>query len=206
MNEYLLAMVSMTSFAFATSASPGPVNIVAAMSGAEFGVKRSCGYVLGATIGFVSILLGIGIGFGSAFVSNRTMSSALAIAGALYMLYLSYKLATAKPDPAEKSAAPPPRFINGAIAQWLNPKAWIVSISTISIYVANSTNYSLYLSSFGAIFFVICFVSILGWVIMGCKASTMLNGNYGVFNKIMAGLLALSVVYFIVEFVVLGRS
>lgn len=196
----------MTSFAFATSASPGPVNIVAAMSGAEFGVKRSCGYVLGATIGFVSILLGIGIGFGSAFVSNRAVSNALAIAGAFYMLYLSYKLATAKPGPTEKNTAPPPRFINGAIAQWLNPKAWIVSISAISIYVANSRNYSLYLSSFGAIFFVICFISILGWVIMGCKASTLLNGNYGVFNKIMAGLLALSVVYFIVEFVVLGRS
>ena len=63
MSEYLVAVLSMASFAFATSASPGPVNIVAAMSGAEFGIKRSCSYVLGAALGFVTILVGIGVGF-----------------------------------------------------------------------------------------------------------------------------------------------
>jgi hypothetical protein len=46
----------------------------------------------------------------------------------------------------------------------------------------------------------------LGWVVVGSKASSTLNGNYSVFNKVMAGLLALSVIYFIVDFVVLGRA
>jgi threonine/homoserine/homoserine lactone efflux protein len=206
MSEYLVALLSMASFAFATSASPGPVNIVAAMSGAEFGIKKSCSYVLGAAVGFVTILIGIGVGFGSILVSNRTITNALAISGAMYMLYLAYKLATSKPGATCQDVAPPPRFINGAIAQWLNPKAWIVSVSAISIYLANSKNYALYLSSFGAIFFIICFLSILGWVVVGSRTSRLLNGNYGAFNKIMAALLAMSVVYFVVEFVMLGRS
>jgi hypothetical protein len=67
-------------------------------------------------------------------------------------------------------------------------------------------DYTLYLAIFCAIFFVVCFFSILGWVIVGSKASSTLNGNYSVFNKVMAGLLALSVIYFIVDFVVLGRA
>jgi threonine/homoserine/homoserine lactone efflux protein len=205
MNEYLIAVLSMASFAFATSASPGPVNIVAAMSGAEFGVRRSFSYVLGATIGFVAVLLGIGIGFGNFLVSNQAITKSLAIAGSIYMLYLAYKLATSKSGATKRDTGPPPRFINGAIAQWLNPKAWIVSISAISIYVANSSHYSLYLSIFGAIFFVVCFLSILGWVVVGSRTSALLNGNFGLFNKIMAALLTLSIVYFLVEFVVLDR-
>ena len=96
--------------------------------------------------------------------------------------------------------------MSGAIAQCLNPKTWIICISAISIYVVNSKDYTLYLSIFCAIFFVVCFFSILGWVIVGSKASSTLNGNYSVFNKVMAGLLALSVIYFIVDFVVLGRA
>ncbi|PRC92333.1 LysE family translocator [Solimicrobium silvestre] len=206
MNEFLTVVLSMSSFAFATSASPGPVNIVAAMSGAEFGIKRSYGFVLGATIGFVAILLGVGIGIGHTLASNKTISNSLAIAGSIYMLYLSYQLATSKPSKSELTTIPAPRFISGAVAQWLNPKAWIVSISAISIYVANSSNYTLYLSIFGAIFFIVCFLSILGWVIMGSKASALLNGNYSVFNKIMAGLLVLSVTYFLVQFVIFGKA
>lgn len=205
MSEYLVALLSMASFAFATSASPGPVNIVAAMSGAEFGIKKSCSYVLGAAVGFVTILLGIGVGFGSILIYNRVVTNVLAISGAIYMLYLAYKLATSKPGLNLQDAAPPPRFVNGAIAQWLNPKAWIVSVSAISIYLANSKNYSLYLSSFGAVFFVICFLSILGWVVVGSRTSRLLNGNYSGFNKLMAALLAISVVYFVVDFVMLGR-
>jgi threonine/homoserine/homoserine lactone efflux protein len=149
---------------------------------------------------------GSALAFGGILVSNRAITNALAISGAIYMLYLAYKLATSKPGASQQDNAPPPRFINGAIAQWLNPKAWIVSISAISIYVANSKNYSLYLSSFGVIFFVICFLSILGWVVVGSRTSRLLNGNYGAFNKTMAALLALSVVYFVVEFVMLGGS
>ncbi|MGA7813821.1 LysE family translocator [Caballeronia sp.] len=206
MNEHFFAMLPMFSFAFATSASPGPVNIVAAMSGAQFGIKRSFSYVLGAAGGFVAVLLIVGIGFGSVLVSSRIITNVFAVAGAMYMLYLSFRLAISKSTDTGNNTAPPPRVISGAIAQCLNPKAWIVSISAISIYVANSKDYTLYLSIFCAIFFVVCFFSILGWVIVGSKASSTLNGNYGVFNKVMAGLLALSVIYFIVDFVVLGRA
>ena len=62
MNEHLVAILPMVSFAFATAASPGPVNIVAAMSGAQFGVKKSLSYVVGAAAAFVAVLLCVGIG------------------------------------------------------------------------------------------------------------------------------------------------
>ena len=51
-------------YAFVTSASPGPVNIVAVSSGISFGVRRTLPQVAGATLGFSLLLFAIGMGLG----------------------------------------------------------------------------------------------------------------------------------------------
>lgn len=56
------AALPMALFALATSATPGPVNVLSAMSGARFGIWLSLPYVLGATTSFVAILVGLGMG------------------------------------------------------------------------------------------------------------------------------------------------
>ncbi|MDO8959031.1 MAG: LysE family transporter, partial [Rhodocyclaceae bacterium] len=128
------ALLPMAGFAFATSASPGPVNIVSAMSGARFGAMRSIPYVLGATVGFIAILLLVGAGLGLFITRHPLVAKLLAIAGALYMLHLAYRIARASTDHMlDGEVAAPPNLMAGVIAQVINPKAWIVSLSAISI-------------------------------------------------------------------------
>lgn len=116
--EFAVLMLSITGFAFATSASPGPVNIVSAMSGAKFGAARSVPYVMGATIGFVAILLFAGSGL---FITRYPLlAKSLAIASALYMLYLAYAIASAATQKLSgDETEAPPCLLDGLVAQFI---------------------------------------------------------------------------------------
>jgi threonine/homoserine/homoserine lactone efflux protein len=198
----IVSEITMVGFAFATSASPGPVNIIAVTAGARFGVQKNTSFVLGATISFCSILFLVGVGLGGILTSNKHLSNILAIVGSVYMLYLAYKLAMYNARSfSEKESSVPPNFIDGAMAQYLNPKAWIVSMSGVSIYVANQVSYTASLSIFIAIFFVVCFFSILGWVAAGKRLSSIFKNNIIIFNRIMALILFLSVLHHLVDII-----
>ncbi|WP_404383892.1 LysE family translocator [Caenispirillum salinarum] len=202
MNSYVGTLMAMAAFALATSASPGPVNIISAMTGARFGVLRSFRYVLGATVAFVAILLLMGAGLGTVIVENEAVAKGLAVAGAAYILYLAWKVARADHVALDDGgrATLPPGFLNGAVAQASNPKAWIVSLSAVSVYVAGAPDYAATLAVFGAVFFVVCLGSLWGWAAVGRWLSA-LSGSVAVFNRVMAALLALSVLWFMATFV-----
>ena len=53
--------------------------------------------------------------------------------GAIYLLWLAWKLARAAPMSAEQAArAKPMGFFGAAAFQWVNPKAWLVCGNTSS--------------------------------------------------------------------------
>jgi len=70
-------LVSMAAFALASSITPGPVNIVALSSGAQFGWRASLRHVTGATLGFTLLLVLIGLGLNELllFVPSLTRGS-----------------------------------------------------------------------------------------------------------------------------------
>ena len=59
-------LLSMSGFALAMSISPGPVNLVALGTGARYGFPASLRHVVGATLGFILLLLLMGLGLGGA--------------------------------------------------------------------------------------------------------------------------------------------
>lgn len=122
-------------FAVVTSASPGPVNIVAASSGMQFGLRRSLGQVLGASLGFALLLLMLGYGPGAMLARWEPLQNALRWVGSVFLLYLAWQIYKA-PTPGEQGqrTANPPHFLNGLLAQWVNPKAWIVAATGVSSY------------------------------------------------------------------------
>lgn len=180
-------------FALATSATPGPVNVISAMSGARFGTMRSLPYVLGATTSFVTILLIIGFGFQSMLDVVERVSVLLTLGGSAYMLYLAWKIAIDSGnlsfDDSEKQR---PEFMAGVLTQATNPKAWIVSLSAIMLYVSPYLDYSLRLIWFAIIFFLVCAASLACWAFLGAKVAKF-TGNVAVFNRVMAGLLVLAI-------------
>jgi threonine/homoserine/homoserine lactone efflux protein len=197
--NFLSTALAMAGFALATSASPGPVNIVSAMSGAKFGTTRTVPYVLGATIGFVSILAITGSGLGSIVTGSPRVVLALGLLGSAYMLYLAFAIAKASMSSVgdyKKSA--PPNLVAGIVAQYSNPKAWLVSVSAISVYVAASPQYGTTLIALCGIFFVICFPSLLVWSYIGSSFSGRAD-RIRWFNIVMASLLALSIIVFVID-------
>ncbi|OEF27737.1 LysE family translocator [Vibrio rumoiensis] len=189
---------AMAMFAFVTSISPGPVNILATVTGANFGYSRTVPHILGATIGFVSILFLLGLGFAQVISSSLVITKALTYLGGVFLLYLAYKVATIHEINADNSVSgSAPSLSQGILCQWLNPKAWIVSLSGISVFFNTGDVVSSDLMIFCFIFFIVCYASISIWAIVGLTIGTTLkkSKHYKIFNITMGGLLALSVVY-----------
>lgn len=191
--------VQMALFALATSATPGPVNVLSAMSGARFGVWRSMPYVLGASASFVTVLIILGLGFQAISGLIGRSSLAFTLVGASYMLYLAWQIAIDNGKLSfEETQSSCPGFFAGLVTQALNPKAWIVSISAITIYVSPHHDYSARLVMFSAIFCFICAASLTTWVAIGAQFARF-NGNVALFNRVMAGVLAFSVIGIVIK-------
>lgn len=196
----LSTLLSMMLFALATSATPGPVNIISAMTGARYGVQRSLLYVFGATISFVVILICVGVGVGYVVNIVDKYSLILLLLGSSYMLYLAYKIAVASEEinlnnSKDKSCL---GFLAGFLTQTSNPKAWFVSLSAIFIYVTPYSNRFFYLGIFSLIFLIICSLSLTLWAYIGQHVAKV-SGNFRIINKVMSMLLVISVVLIVYE-------
>jgi threonine/homoserine/homoserine lactone efflux protein len=117
--------------------TPGPNNIMLAASGVNFGFTRTIPHMVGVTLGFLTLLVAAGAGLGIVFAAAvPPLQIAPKLAGAAYMLWLAFKVATA--SAAGEDGIGPPRpftFWQAAAFQWVNPKALVASLSAIAVYV-----------------------------------------------------------------------
>lgn len=168
-------LISMSLFALAASLSPGPVNLVGVSSGARFGVRVGCYFVTGATIGFIALFLLIGLGLQQIVGLIPQLMDYLKWAGVAFLLYLSVLLIR---DSGElsghgKTTAPTPWL--GAVMQWLNPKAWLASISGIAAYTHQAETNEVWV--FAGLYLVICWLSLMVWVLLGAWMSEWLSSS-----------------------------
>ena len=130
--ELLLAFIA---FAFVTSVTPGPNNMMLLASGVNFGVRRSLPHMLGISLGFMLLVAAVGLGLGQLFEQFPPLYTALRYGGAAYLLYLAWKIAASGvPDADGKATGKPFTFLQAAAFQWVNPKAWIMAIGAITTY------------------------------------------------------------------------
>jgi threonine/homoserine/homoserine lactone efflux protein len=123
-------------FAIVTTFTPGPNNIMVTASGVNFGFTRTIPHMAGITIGFMVLLTACATGLGLAFTAVPALQTVLKVAGAAYMLWLAWKVANAaSANVDQKGPAQPMTFLQGAAFQWVNPKAMVIGLSAISIYV-----------------------------------------------------------------------
>ncbi|WP_192245499.1 LysE family translocator [Mesorhizobium silamurunense] len=131
----LNAFLALLVYAFVTSITPGPNNLMLLTSGVNFGIVRTVPHMLGISIGFLVLLLAVGFGLGAVLTAVPALHTALKIAGAAYLLYLAWKIAVSR-SVSDKSGAEarPMRFIDAAAFQWVNPKAWVMAITAMAVY------------------------------------------------------------------------
>jgi threonine/homoserine/homoserine lactone efflux protein len=190
-------ILSMSIFAFIGAASPGPVNIIATSSSVNFGFKRTIPHVLGASIAYGLIVFIVGTGLSQLLILYPQLTQLLKYIGAIFLLYMAFKIATAgAADKQLEENSLAPSALQGGLSQGLNPKAWLVSMSGIGIFVTPNDPNILYLILFTGLSFIICVIGVSIWAAAGqCISRWLTKDKYQVmFNRIMGLLLSLTVV------------
>ncbi|WP_095108590.1 LysE family translocator [Pseudomonas sp. Irchel 3E20] len=187
--------LSMAAFALASSITPGPVNIVALSCGARFGFGASLRHVTGATLGFVLLLVLMGLGLHEVLSLWPFLTRAVEWAGVAFLLYLAFKLAMDDGQISAKEANRAPSMAYGALMQWLNPKAWLACVAGMGAFVANGETALVW--HFALIYLVVCYLSVACWAYAGTFLRRYLNNPRGMrlFNRTMALLLVACALY-----------
>jgi len=128
------SLIQLMLFALASLYTPGPNNIMLASSGARFGIRRTLPHALGVAFGFPLMLFPMALGLGAVFEYSPGFREVLRIVGAVIMLWIGWKIATAGRARAVE-AERPFTFPMAAAFQWINPKAWAMAIAVVGGYM-----------------------------------------------------------------------
>ena len=159
-------LLSLCLFMFATSCSPGPNNILASYSGFNFGLVKTIPHMFGVIFGFTTLVIVMNFGLINIFKNFPIMQEILIYTGTIFLIYLAYKISFSKTS-SDNSSKNPVKFIETFFFQFLNPKAVIVAIITVTTYVDSGKNYINYsLWVIGIAFIFACF-SIMFWTLLG---------------------------------------
>ncbi len=117
--------IALILFLFPLAYSPGPGNMFFAANGARFGFGATIAASLGYHIATWIVTAGIGLGFMTVMDRGPQVFPWLKLAGALYVLWLAWKLFRAGALKSDEEAQPA-RFSDGAVLLLLNPRAYVI--------------------------------------------------------------------------------
>lgn len=179
-------------FAFVTSVTPGPNNMMLMASGANFGFRRSIPHMLGVALGFVLMAFLVGAGLAGLFQSYPLAVTLLEVASVIYMLWLAWKIAHAAAPGERASAGVPITFLQAAAFQWVNPKAWAMALTAVTVYAPERSLGAV--AAVAAIFGAVNLPSVSLWTMLGQQVRRVLTTGRRliVFNRTMAVLLVAS--------------
>lgn len=183
-------------FAFASAITPGPNNVMLLASGANFGIRRTLPHVAGIVLGFGLMTLLAGLGLAQVFAAHPAARIVLTAVSVAYLLYLAWRIAMAAPPPERAGDAPasgrPLTFLQAALFQWVNPKAWAGALTAITVYAPGD--------SVAAVLATVAVACVVGapcnlvWAVMGQQLRHVLadRRRLRIFNVTMAALLVAS--------------
>jgi threonine/homoserine/homoserine lactone efflux protein len=189
-------LLPLFTFAVVTSVTPGPNNVMLTASGANFGFRRTLPHMLGIAVGFPVMVVAIGWGLGEIFRSFPALHEVLKYAGAAYLLFLAWKIATAGRAGTAEARGRPMTFLQAAAFQWVNPKGWMMAISAITAYTTVGGNPFVETLVIAAIFALVTMPCIGLWALFGVGIGRLLQSDTWLraFNLLMAALLVASLV------------
>jgi len=193
--ELIAALVFIIPMCF----TPGPNNVLCAAHGSQYGVRNSLSLISGMAVGWS--ILGLGIAAGATFIEeNKIIFQILTYIGAIYMVYLGYKIATStkvdESDTDERLG-----FWTGLSLQMVNGKAWfhfLVLMTTFGTVLGEGygakAGLVLLNLSFG-------FAAVLSWTAFGTGLRKIFSGNEsGIkLNQTMGFLLVLVAVWIVIS-------
>jgi len=188
-------------FTLTMTITPGPNNMLLTASGALFGFKRTVPFIGGIVLGIMSQLLLSSLGLGVLFNHYPMIQKIMKIAGSLYIFYLAFKIAFSNTRASDKGVNEKPlSLMQGALFQYLNPKAYVMTITAMSVYPLSGELYRASTVFILCSFLVIMPVSISLWAGFGTLINQYVNQdkNRSVINIILGGVTAVSALFLLV--------
>ncbi|MBT6579304.1 MAG: LysE family translocator [Cellvibrionales bacterium] len=190
--EFSLAFIL---FTLSMSITPGPNNVMLMASGLNFGVNKSLPHLFGVCLGFPSMFILVGLGLGVVFEQYPIIHDVIKVLGIVYLIYLAWQIAHAKKTSLKGKVSSPFTFIQAALFQWVNPKAWVMASTSIAVYTSVTGNMFYQVLSLAVIFVFtgLCCCSL--WLFLGHGLKRLLKSDAHrmLFNTVMAILLVASV-------------
>jgi threonine/homoserine/homoserine lactone efflux protein len=187
--------LALAAYVVVTTITPGPNNTLLLASGINHGLRRSWPHLMGVNLGFATLMLGMGLGLGALLTQLPALHTGLKVAGAGYLLWLAWAIARSGPPDGEGRGGARIGFLQAAVFQWLNPKAWIMALGAVSTYLPPE-DFWLALAVGIATFSLLGLPCNITWVVAGSSLRRLLSDAtvLRMFNIAMALALAASVV------------
>lgn len=160
-------LLPLAGFAFASSITPGPNNLMLSASGIAFGLRRTLPHLAGVLVGFQSMLIVCASGVGALVAAFPEVALAMRLVGSGYLLYLAWVMRNAFAADASGRLPRPLTFVEAVLFQFVNPKAWIMALTAVSVFVPQTEPRWLALTVLCAVFAGVNLPCIWAWTMLG---------------------------------------
>jgi threonine/homoserine/homoserine lactone efflux protein len=179
--------VPFVTYTFVMSITPGPNNVMLTASGANFGFRRTLPHILGIVCGFIVQLLAVCAGLAALFTRWPALQSTLAWVGAAYLVYLGWQM-LGHGETRAREAHHPVTFLQAALFQFLNPKAWVMTVTAATLFLPRDLGALLSGAYMAGVMEGIGLPCMMVWALFGLSLKRFIGGPRGrmAFNVAMA--------------------
>lgn len=194
MDNLFGVLVGIAVFGFITSVTPGPNNTFLLASGMNHGLKKSLSYINGIMLGLTVMFTSIALGVGALFRTFPAIQEYLKYIGFAYIVFMAYGIVRSTVTHKHEQTHPT-GFLRSTLFQLVNPKAWIVLISFYASYVPENPDIGTLCLTL-AVFLVATYPGAMVWAAFGESMSGVLQKPKlrTIFNVVAAILLVVSMV------------
>ncbi|CAN5342386.1 LysE family translocator [soil metagenome] len=187
----MLDWLALSTYTMVMSITPGPNNVMLMASGARFGFRRTVPHLLGITLGVTTQTVLACAGLAVAFDELPGARHWLTIVGVAYMIWLAFRLLGAG-SAATRHAARPMTAWQALLFQAVNPKAWVMTLTTALVFMPKSGSAVLGVAALALVFVLVNIPCISLWAACGSALRSWLDvGRRRImFNVVMAASLA----------------
>ena len=157
--------------------TPGPNNAMLAISGIKFGFKRSMPHMIGIPIGHTVQIITVCLGLGTLFQKFPEIQFILKFVGCGYLFYLAFKMFGSFNFKEQKDKGRPMKIYEALLFQFLNPKAWVVALTVVTVFFPNEENFikaTLFVSLSAPL---MCFFSVITWAGFGSSIRVFISNK-----------------------------
>jgi threonine/homoserine/homoserine lactone efflux protein len=177
------------------SITPGPNNVMVTASGATFGYRATVPHILGIGTGAALQTALVCLGLGELFERFPVIHTGMAWVGAAYLLYMAWRLVGAQAV-SGKPATRPFTWPEAAAFQAVNPKAWVMAMTTAAVFLPRQGSVVLPTGLVALLFLLVNVPCVSVWALFGSTMRKLLErpGYRRTFNVTMSALLVVTAV------------